>query len=73
MAPSDKAPLPGDGPAMRELRDRIRQVAYASIPVLIVGEVGSDRGSVARDLHRQSPAAGGRWSGWTAPAFPKTF
>lgn len=58
MAPSDEALL-GDGPAVCELRDRIRQVAYASIPVLIVGEVGSGRGSVARELHRQSPAAGG--------------
>lgn len=68
MAPSDKAPLPGDGPAMRELRDNlcVHSRAYR-------GRSGVRPGQCGRDLHRQSPAAGGRWSGWTAPASPKNI
>lgn len=58
MAPSEDALL-GDSAPMQNLRSRIRQVAYTSIPVLITGEVGSGRGSAAMALHRQSAVASG--------------
>ena len=46
--------LLGRAPAMRQVKDRIRRVAPAKAPVLIVGETGSGKELVARRLHRLS-------------------
>jgi two-component system nitrogen regulation response regulator NtrX len=43
--------LLGDSSAMRRLRDDIRRVAPIPSPVLILGESGSGKELVARDLH----------------------
>ncbi|HEU5210313.1 MAG TPA: sigma-54 dependent transcriptional regulator [Longimicrobiales bacterium] len=44
--------LIGDGSAMRRLHDEIRRLAPIPSPVLILGESGSGKELVARDLHR---------------------
>jgi two-component system nitrogen regulation response regulator NtrX len=49
--------LLGGSPAMRKLKDAIARVAAIPSPVLIIGESGSGKELVARDLHRLS---GGR-------------
>jgi two-component system C4-dicarboxylate transport response regulator DctD len=52
-APAD-LPLIGDAPAIRRLRETIRQVAEADVDVLILGETGSGKEVVASLLHRWS-------------------
>jgi two-component system C4-dicarboxylate transport response regulator DctD len=47
-------PLIGDAPAIRRLRETIRQVADADVDVLVLGETGSGKEVVARLLHEWS-------------------
>lgn len=51
--------LVGESPAIRALKESIRRVAFTPAPVLITGEVGTGKGAVAAELHRQSAVAGG--------------
>lgn len=51
--------LIGRSPAMRALFDKIRTISTSTAPVLISGEVGTGRTSLARALHDTSPRAGG--------------
>ena len=46
--------LLGDSPAMRKLKDEIARVAPIPSPVLILGESGSGKEIVAREIHRLS-------------------
>jgi DNA-binding NtrC family response regulator len=46
-------------PAMREILDLVRKVAAADVPVLIQGEMGAGKQTIAREIHRQSPRAAG--------------
>jgi two-component system, NtrC family, nitrogen regulation response regulator NtrX len=48
--------LVGDSAALRRLRDAIARVAPIPSPLLILGESGSGKELVARDLHRMGPA-----------------
>lgn len=50
-------PLIGDTPAIRRLRDTIRQIADADVDVLVLGETGSGKEVVASLL---PSGAGGR-------------
>lgn len=51
---ADDSALRGGSPAMRKLKDAIARVAPIPSPVLILGESGSGKELVARDLHRLS-------------------
>jgi two-component system, NtrC family, response regulator AtoC len=44
-------------PAMRRIREQVRQVANVNVPVLIVGESGTGKEVVARLIHKLSPRA----------------
>ena len=48
------AELPGECAPIVALRERLRRVAQAAAPVLIIGEVGSGKEQIARALHRLS-------------------
>jgi two-component system, NtrC family, nitrogen regulation response regulator NtrX len=48
--------LVGDSAALQRLREAISRVAPIPSPVLILGESGSGKELVARDLHRMGPA-----------------
>lgn len=47
-------PMLGEGPAMAQLRDTIARAAPTEANVLILGENGTGKELVARELHRQS-------------------
>jgi two-component system, NtrC family, response regulator AtoC len=44
-------------PAMRRIRDQVRQVANVDVPVLMLGESGTGKEVVARLIHKLSPRA----------------
>lgn len=46
--------LIGEGPAHRRLLDQIAAAASSAVPVLIVGEPGTGKRTVARTIHHQS-------------------
>jgi two-component system C4-dicarboxylate transport response regulator DctD len=54
----EDAPLVGETPAIKRLRDTIRQVADAAVDVLVLGETGSGKEVVAALLHRWSGRSG---------------
>ena len=43
--------------AMREILGLVRKIARANVPVLIQGEIGTGKQTIAREIHRQSPRA----------------
>jgi len=51
---SDDTALVGQSPAMQKLKDTIARIAPIPSPVLIMGESGSGKELVARDVHRLS-------------------
>src|SRR5205809_4414538 len=56
------APLPGvvgDSPAMRSVYRLTRMVASARASVLLIGETGTGKEVIARNVHRLSPRADG--------------
>ncbi len=56
--PEQEPPLIAASPAMRAIRDLIRQVADTDVPVLITGESGVGKEVIARRLHRDSYRSG---------------
>ncbi len=44
-------------PAMREVLHLVRKIAGANVPVLIQGEIGTGKQTIAREIHRRSPRA----------------
>jgi len=51
----------GKSPLMRQVRDRVRKVADQGSPVLLLGEAGTGRETLARFLHSESPQRDGRF------------
>ncbi len=43
--------------AMREILDLVRKIAGTDVPVLIQGEIGAGKQTIAREIHRHSPRA----------------
>lgn len=56
LLPSLLTPV-GRSPLIKNLRDRVQQVANRDSPVLLIGEPGSGRGAFARYIHALSPRA----------------
>lgn len=55
LAKSEEAILMGQSPAMIGVREQMAIVSPTEIPVLILGESGTGRGVIARQIHFQSP------------------
>jgi DNA-binding NtrC family response regulator len=65
--------LMGDSPAIRRLREAIARVAPIPSPVLILGESGSGKELVARDLHRHGPSPSGPFVAINSAALPENL
>jgi two-component system, NtrC family, nitrogen regulation response regulator NtrX len=65
--------LVGDSPALRRLLEALARVAPIPSPVLILGESGSGKELVARDLHRMGPGSGGPFLAINSAALPENL
>jgi two-component system nitrogen regulation response regulator NtrX len=65
--------LVGDSAALRQLRDAISRVASIPSPVLILGESGSGKELVARDLHRMGPEPNAPFVAINSAALPESL
>ncbi len=65
--------LVGESPALHRLREGIARVAPIPSPVLIMGESGSGKELVARDLHQHGPGAGGPFIAINSAALPENL
>lgn len=65
--------LVGQSAALRHLREAIARVAPVPSPVLIMGESGSGKELVARDLHRMGPAPKGPFVAINSAALPENL
>ena len=63
--------LVGSSPAIMRLREAIARVAPIPSPVLIIGESGSGKELVARDLHRLGPFPSGPFVAINSAALPE--
>ena len=62
--------LVGTSVPMRRLYDLLDRVAGSDATVLVTGETGTGKELVARELHRRSARAGGRFVGFNCSAIP---
>lgn len=67
------APLLGSSAAMQQLKDAIGRVARIPSPVLIMGESGSGKELVARELHRLGANPAGPFIALNAAALPENL
>jgi two-component system response regulator HydG len=61
----------GSSEPMKAVRERIRRVADAPAPVIVLGETGTGKGLVARALHADSRRAGGAFVSVNCAALPE--
>ena len=65
--------LLGSCPGMQEVYRQIEKVAPTDLSVLVVGETGTGKELVARELHRRSPRATGPFVAINCGAIPETL
>jgi len=65
--------LLGSCPGMQEVYRQIEKVAPTDLSVLVVGETGTGKELVARELHRRSPRAAGPFVAINCGALPETL
>jgi DNA-binding NtrC family response regulator len=66
-------PLFGDSNSTKTLRNEIERVAQSSSPVLLYGEVGTGKRSVAYEIHRKSMRSRGSFIQINLDAIPAVF
>ncbi|MEZ0295131.1 MAG: sigma-54-dependent transcriptional regulator [Candidatus Methylacidiphilales bacterium] len=54
MSPDDKSEVVGQGGSLRNILHQVRMVAQTDSTVLILGETGTGKEVIAKELHRQS-------------------
>jgi two-component system response regulator HydG len=68
-----RSTLIGHSAAMREVRERIRRLADAPAPVIVLGETGTGKGLVARALHTDSARAEHAFVAVNCAALPESL
>ncbi|WP_319475601.1 sigma-54 dependent transcriptional regulator [Marispirochaeta aestuarii] len=63
----------GESPGIKKVRERIRQSAASDAKVLILGDNGTGKELVAREIHRQSSRASGPFVEVNCAAIPDTL
>ena len=63
----------GRSPGMQELFERIQRVADSHAPILILGESGSGKELVAREIHRRSPRLSKPMVSWNCGAVTESL
>ncbi|MGE5154107.1 MAG: sigma 54-interacting transcriptional regulator [Bdellovibrio bacteriovorus] len=66
-----KSSLIGSSPAFQRMRNAARMVAATDVGVLLLGEPGSGRSSLAREIHANSPRARGPFVSFTCAGAPE--
>lgn len=66
-----KTNLIGSSPAFQRMRNAARMVAATDVGVLLLGEPGSGRTSLAREIHAESPRARGPFVTFTCAGAPE--
>ena len=66
-----KTALIGSSPAFQRTRNAARMVAATDVGVLLLGEPGSGRASLAREIHALSPRAGGPFIAFVCAGAPE--
>ncbi|HVI87546.1 MAG TPA: response regulator, partial [Dongiaceae bacterium] len=67
-----ESPLIGEAPAIRRLRETIRAVGSADVDILVIGETGTGKEVVAREIHRLGRRAQGHFVALNCGALPET-
>jgi len=67
-----ESPLIGEAPAIRRLRETIRAVGDADVDILVIGETGTGKEVVAREIHRLGRRAQGHFVALNCGALPET-
>jgi transcriptional regulator with GAF, ATPase, and Fis domain len=72
--PGDSAsPLVGTSDALRYLVFRLEEVAPTSATILLLGETGTGKSLIAREIHRRSQQRAGRFVSVNCAALPSTL
>jgi DNA-binding NtrC family response regulator len=72
--PEPFARIVGRTPAARALKALLVKIAAADAPtVLLVGETGTGKGLIAREIHEHGPRAGARFQDVSCSAVPETL
>lgn len=66
-------PLFGSSPDTQLLRDKVALASKSSLPVLMLGEVGTGKRSIAFEIHRKSDRSRGPFIQIQADAIPEVF
>lgn len=66
-----KSSLIGSSPAFQRMRNAARMVAATDVGVLLLGEPGSGRSSLAREIHAESPRCRGPFVTFTCTGAPE--
>jgi two-component system response regulator HydG len=69
----EPAGVVGSSQGLRDVLERVRRVANADVPVLLLGETGTGKGMIARALHAASRRATGPFVAVNCAALPETL
>ncbi len=67
------SPVYGRTRAMRRIKDRLASIAQTNLPILLLGETGTGKTMLAREIHRNSPRREGPFVPVNCAAIPETL
>ncbi len=67
------SPVFGGTERMQRIKERLRSIAQTHLPVLLLGETGTGKTMLAREIHRNSPRSKGPFVPVNCAAIPETL